>query len=251
MTLLPRAAGEPAGGRANGLVHAPIVVVEDDRSVREMLCAVLAAEGHAVLSFADGEAALRTSSVAGAALVILDVGLPGISGVEVCRRIRRDDLAVPVLMLTARHDTSDRVEGLDAGADDYLVKPFALEELLARVRALIRRTRTPAAPGRERSARLDDLTIDLDLRVARRGPHQLELTKLEFDLLWLLVSNSPVVMRRDVIHHHVWGHDQDFISNSLEVFVSQLRRKTEVGGATRLVHTVRGVGYVARVDEPA
>jgi len=230
-----------------------IVVVEDDQSVREMLCAVLVAEGHQVTSFPDGEQATAGSELEGAGLVILDVGLPEMSGFDVCRRLRRTDPTVPVLMLTARHAVTDKVEGLDAGADDYLVKPFALDELLARVRALVRRSRGQVKPGVDRVVVLDDLEVDLDVRQARRGDRRLDLTRIEFDLLWLLVSNSPIVLRRELIHDHIWGYDQDHMSNSLEVFVSQLRRKTEVGGGRRLIHTVRGVGYVARVepDRPA
>jgi two-component system response regulator MprA len=228
-----------------------IVVVEDDQSVREMLCAVLAAEGHDVTSFGDGERASASNAMGGAGLVILDVGLPAMSGIDVCRRLRRTEPTVPILMLTARHATADRVEGLDAGADDYLVKPFALDELLARVRSLLRRSRGNLKPAVNRVAELDDLVVDLDHRDARRGGRTLDLTKIEFDLLWLLVSNSPIVLRREVIHDHIWGYDQDHMSNSLEVFVSQLRRKTEAGGAGRVIHTVRGVGYVARLGGEA
>jgi two-component system response regulator MprA len=228
-----------------------IVVVEDDQSVREMLGAVLAAEGHEVTSFADGERAGASSALADAGLVILDVGLPAMSGIDVCRRLRRTDPTVPVLMLTARHETADRVAGLDAGADDYLVKPFALDELLARVRSLMRRSRGQLKPAVNRVATLDDLVVDLDLREATRSGRLIELTRIEFDLLWLLVSNSPIVLRRELIHDHIWGYDQDHMSNSLEVFVSQLRRKTESGGGSRLIHTVRGVGYVARTGSDA
>lgn len=181
--------------------------------------------------------------------MILDVGLPAMSGFEVCRRLRRTAPTVPVLMLTARHSTADRVEGLDTGADDYLVKPFALDELLARVRALMGRSRGDMRPSTNRRLPLDDLIVDLDLHRAIRAGTTLDLTKIEFDLLWLLVANSPIVLRRDVIHDHIWGYGQDHMSNSLEVFVSQLRRKTELSGARRLIHTVRGVGYVARVEE--
>ncbi|MEO1058641.1 MAG: response regulator transcription factor [Actinomycetota bacterium] len=221
-----------------------IVVVEDDQSVREMLAAVLTSAGHVVDAHGDGEHAVAADASLVADLVILDVGLPGMDGLEVCRRLRRHGRTSPVLMLTARHEIRDRVDGLDAGADDYLVKPFALDELLARVRALLRRgAPLDNAPG---PLQLDDLVIDPVTREAARAGHALDLTRLEFDLLRLLVARSPAVLTRECLHEEIWGYDEDLMSNSLEVFVSQLRRKTEVHGGARLVHTVRGVGYTAR-----
>ncbi|MEM9514275.1 MAG: response regulator transcription factor [Actinomycetota bacterium] len=225
---------------------AHIVVVEDDQSVREMLAAVLTSAGHRVDAYGEGEQAVMHDASLVADLAILDVGLPGMDGLEVCRRLRRHGRIAPVLMLTARHEVGDRVDGLDAGADDYLVKPFALDELLARVRALLRRGAPPdgAGPG---ALELDDLLIDPVTREAVRSGHRLELTRLEFDLLRLLVDRSPAVLTREFLHQEIWGYDEHLMSNSLEVFVSQLRRKTERHGGERIVHTVRGVGYTARV----
>ncbi len=225
-----------------------VVVVEDDQSVREMLAAVISHEGYTVAAFADAETALAAGSLAEAAVVILDVGLPGQSGTELCAQLRIDGHTGAVLMLTARHEVADRVSGLDAGADDYLVKPFALEELLARVRALARRSGLRAAPlPAEEPLRLGELSIDPPTRTVRHGRHEVELTNTEFELLHLLVSSSPVVLTRDVIHEHIWGYEEEFGSNTLAVFVSQLRRKLEVDGLPRLIHTVHSVGYVARL----
>ncbi len=211
-----------------------------------MLDAVLSDEGHAVTVHASGEAAIVDPRAVDTDLLVLDVGLPGVNGLDVCRHVRRRGRTAPILMLTARSEVPDRVSGLDAGADDYLVKPFALDELLARVRALLRRHTTGEASPASPVVELGDLTIDPSTREVRRGHDELELTRLEFDLLLLLVRRSPAVIARDVLHEEVWGHDQDHMSNSLEVFVSQLRRKTEIGDRPRLIHTVRGVGYAAR-----
>ena len=221
------------------------MVVEDDQSVREMLGAVLTSEGHRVEAHEVGEVAVASDESLDADLVILDVGLPGMDGLDVCRRLRRHGRTAPILMLTARHDVRDRVDGLDAGADDYLVKPFALEELLARVRALLRRG-AGVPETKPEVATVDDLVVDPITRGAVRAGERLELTRREFDLLHLLVSRSPAVLSREVIHEHIWGYGEDLMSNSLEVFVSQLRRKTERSGRPRLVHTVRGVGYAVR-----
>lgn len=222
-----------------------IVIVEDDRSVREMLSAVLSTEGYQVEVHADGESALADPMTRAAGLVILDVGLPGADGFDVCGALRQAGRDGAVLMLTARHEVTDRVRGLDAGADDYLVKPFALDELLARVRAALRRD--PSAQHRPGDRlTLLDLEIDLEVRRATRGVNELDLTKIEFDLLALLVANSPRVLPRDLILERVWGHDIDTGSNSLEVFVSNLRKKLEANGEARLIHTIRGVGYTAR-----
>lgn len=219
-----------------------IAVIEDDQSVREMLAAVLVHEGYDVVSFESAEEAVHDEQLASARVVVLDVGLPGMSGLELCASWRRVGRTTPILMLTARHEVRDRVEGLDAGADDYLVKPFALDELLARVRVLARRN----APLDDR-LELDDLALIRSTREVARGDERIELTQREFELLELLLANSPTVLTREAIHEHVWGHGGDYMSNSLEVFVSQLRRKTELAGAQRLIHTVRGVGYVAKV----
>ena len=175
--------------------------------------------------------------------VILDLGLPLMDGIEVCRRVRERGDRTPVLMLTARDAVSDRVEGLDAGADDYLVKPFALDELLARVRALLRRTvATPA----EAILKFADVVLDLQTMEVRRGKRELELTRTEFRLLELFMRNPRVVLSRSRIFEEVWGYDFGASSNALEVYVSYLRRKLETDGEPRLIHTVRGVGYTLR-----
>ena len=219
-----------------------VTLVEDDASVRSMLETVLRHEGYEVSALSDAESLLAGSGPDPDGLVVLDIGLPGVSGLDAARMLRRRDWPGAILMLTARHRLPDRVAGLDAGADDYLVKPFALDELLARVRAGLRRVSVKIV-----ELGLDDLVLDARTRTVTRAGRPLDLTKIEFDLLELLVSRSPEVLDRSTIHEQVWGHDPDHMSNSLEVFVSQLRRKTEAMGGPRLIHTVRGVGYVARV----
>ena len=228
-----------------GIRQPSVIVVEDDRSVRDMLHAVLMHEGYDVVSKADGEEVIGDLASLSADLIILDVGLPGIHGLEVCRRLRARGRTLPILRLTARHEVDDRVAGLDAGADDYLVKPFALDELLARVRANLRRetvssSETPVVV-------VGNLELDLTAYKVRRAGRELELTKIEFELLHLLLSNAPAVMTREVLHDRIWGSDEEHMSNTLEVFISQLRKKTENGGHDRMIHTVRGVGYVVRV----
>ena len=224
-----------------------VLVVDDEPSVREALVRTLAHEGFEPRAAADGDAALAALGAEPADLVLLDVLMPGPDGLEVCRRLRAVGDRTPVLMLTARDEVSDRVAGLEAGADDYLVKPFAVEELLARVRALLRRTgwREPDAP-----LRFDDLVLDPRSHEVRRGPRRLELTRTEFLLLELLLRHPRQVLTRTQIFEDVWGYDFGPASNSLEVYVGYLRRKTEAGGEPRLLHTVRGVGYVLRRDEP-
>lgn len=222
-----------------------IVVIEDDRSLRSMLETVLRDEGYAVTALASAEPFIAQQP-ADPSLVVLDIGLPGVTGLDVCSHLRRHGSQVPILMLTARGETRDRVRGLDAGADDYLTKPFALDELLARVRALLRRRALGLDPP-SRAISIADLDIEPTSRLVQRAGRTVELTRLEFDLLHLLVRSSPAVVSRDEIHEAIWDADESHMSNSLEVFVSQLRRKTEAGGASRLVHTVRGIGYVARV----
>ena len=176
-------------------------------------------------------------------LVVLDVMMPGLDGLAVCRRVRDAGDRTPILMLTARHELDDRVAGLDAGADDYLVKPFALEELLARVRALLRRA-VPSADSH--SLGVGDLVLEPASRTVRRSGRAIELTKTEFDLLELLMLNAGIVLSRDTIYERIWGIDFETSSNSLDVYVGYLRRKTEAEGEERLIHTVRGVGYVVR-----
>jgi two-component system response regulator MprA len=222
-----------------------ILVVDDERAVRESLERALELEGYDVELAADGEEALvRLSAAPPADAVILDVLMPGIDGLEVCRRLRASGDAVPVLMLTARAEVDSRVAGLDAGADDYLPKPFALAELLARLRALLRR----AANGEEDSdvLRFADLELDLGTREVLRGSRSIELTRTEFALLELFLRNPRQVLTRSIIFERVWGYDFGPTSNSLDVYIGYLRRKTEDGGARRIIHTVRGVGYALR-----
>ena len=220
-----------------------ILVVDDERAVRDSLRRALELEGYAVELAADGEEALERLGVNGDPdAVILDVLMPGIDGLEVCRRIRRDGNRVPVLMLTARDEVENRVAGLDAGADDYVTKPFALEELLARMRALMRRT--PGGSGEP--LRFADLELDPGTREVRRAGEPVDLTRTEFSLLELFMLNPRQVLTRSIIFERVWGYDFGFASNSLDVYIGYLRRKTEAGGEPRLIHTVRGVGYALR-----
>jgi two-component system response regulator MprA len=220
-----------------------ILVVDDERAVRESLRRALELQGYEVELASDGAEALARLAADGQPdAVVLDILMPGVDGLEVCRQIRRRGNSVPVLMLTARDAVGDRVEGLDAGADDYLVKPFALEELLARVRALLRRA-VPAADGVLHFA---DLELDTGTREVRRGGDTIELTRTEFNLLELFMLNPRQVLTRSIIFERVWGYDFGFASNSLDVYIGYLRRKTEAGGKQRLIHTVRGVGYALR-----
>ncbi len=222
-----------------------VLVVDDERAVRESLERALELEGYDVEFAVDGEEALeRLDAAAAADAVILDVLMPGIDGLEVCRRLRAAGNPVPVLMLTARAEVDSRVAGLDAGADDYLAKPFALAELLARLRALLRRV----ANGDDASdvLRFADLELDLGTREVRRGSQSIELTRTEFSLLELFLRNPRQVLTRSIIFERVWGYDFGPTSNSLDVYVGYLRRKTEDGGARRIIHTVRGVGYALR-----
>lgn len=220
-----------------------ILIAEDDRAVRESLERALRLEGYEVETAGDGAAALAATEGRLPDLLVLDIMMPYVDGVTVCRTIRERGVRIPVLMLTARHEVSDRVSGLDAGADDYLVKPFALDELLARVRALLRRN-APAAP--ETVLEYADLRVDLGARMVTRGDRTVELTKTEFDLLELLAENAEIVVARDVIYERIWGIDFATSSNSLDVYIGYLRRKLEADGEPRLVQTVRGVGYVLR-----
>lgn len=219
-----------------------VLIAEDDRSVRDAVARAIGFEGYDVITARDGAEALQRVLNDKPDVVVLDVMMPITDGFDVCRRLRSAGNRVPVLMLTARTEVSDRVEGLDAGADDYLAKPFALEELLARIRALLRRSSGTMGE----SYRVGDLVLDPDARTVTRGGDPVILTKTEFDLLELLVENAGVVLSRDKIYEHIWGYDFETTSNSLDVYVGYLRRKTEAGGRSRLVHTVRGVGYVAR-----
>lgn len=220
-----------------------VLVIEDDRRVAASLERALRAHGHEVDVAHDGATGLRASRAAPDA-IILDVNLPDISGLDVCRTLRRDEVPIPVLMLTARAAVEDRVAGLDAGADDYLVKPFALAELLARVRALLRRSLDASGPGSLLS--FADVTLDLDALVAHRGDRLLELTRTELRLLELFLRNPERVLTREQMLDRVWGVDAQTSSNGVEVYIGYLRRKLEAGGEPRLIQTVRGVGYALR-----
>ena len=223
-----------------------ILVVDDERAVRESLQRALELEGYHVELAADGESALAVIAERAQSpdALILDVLMPGIDGLEVCRRLRGAGNSVPVLMLTARTEVDSRVAGLDAGADDYLPKPFALAELLARLRALLRRAGSD--DGEADVLRFSDLQLDLGTREVRRGDAAIDLTRTEFALLELFLRNPRQVLTRSIIFERVWGYDFGPTSNSLDVYIGYLRRKTEDGGGSRLIHTVRGVGYALR-----
>ncbi|HEY3725012.1 MAG TPA: response regulator transcription factor [Acidimicrobiia bacterium] len=220
-----------------------VLIAEDDRSVRESLVLALGVEGYDVEAVNDGAQALESVAQREPDVIVLDIMMPVLDGLTVCRRLRAGNCRTPILMLTARHEVSDRVSGLDAGADDYLAKPFSLDELLARLRALLRRT---SVSGSEDLLRVGDLSLDPLRRQAERGGRVLELTKTEFDLLELLMLNVGIVLGRDTIYDRIWGFDFETGSRSLDVYIGYLRRKTEADGEPRLVHTVRGVGYVVR-----
>jgi two-component system response regulator MprA len=218
-----------------------VLVVEDDADIADVLRRSLRLEGYDVRLAGDGRSALDESLVFEPDAVVLDLGLPGLDGVEVCRRLRREG-DVPILILTARDGVDARVQGLDSGADDYLVKPFDRHELLARLRALFRR-RPPRGAA---SLVVGDLRLNPDAREAFRGDRPLDLTTREFELLEYLMRNERLVISRDRLLEEVWGYAPFAETNTIEVFVSNLRRKLEAGGEPRLLHTVRGVGYVLR-----
>ncbi len=220
-----------------------VLVVEDDQRVRDAVTRALTFEGYDVTTAVDGADGLLRIAAERPDVVVLDVMMPNVDGLNVCRQLRSRGDQTPVLMLTARQEVSDRVAGLDAGADDYLAKPFALDELLARLRALLRRT---SITGGEAELRVADLVLDPQRRQAWRGDRELELTKTEFDLLELLLFNARVVLSRDAIYERIWGFDFETSSKSLDVYIGYLRRKTEEAGEPRLIHTIRGIGYVMR-----
>ncbi|WP_019876805.1 response regulator transcription factor [Sporichthya polymorpha] len=228
-----------------------ILVVDDDRSVRESLRRSLTFNGYDVDVAADGEEALTQVATSRPDALVLDVMMPRMGGLDACRQLRAGGDDVPILVLTARDSVEDRVAGLDAGADDYLPKPFALEELLARLRALLRRSAT-ATEGAATNAPLvfSDLSLNAITREVRRGEHHVRLTRTEFALLELFMRHPREVLSRERILEEVWGFDFPTTANSLEVYVGYLRRKTEAEGGSRLVHTVRGVGYVLRESPP-
>jgi two-component system, OmpR family, response regulator MprA len=230
------AAGNPSGS-------ARVLIVEDDQSIRDAVARALRYEGYDVRTAVDGDDGLAHVVDDDPDVIILDVLMPGTDGLAVCRRLReRGDLR-PVLMLTARHEVTDRVAGLDAGADDYLVKPFALDELLARLRALLRRT---SVTGGSQLVSYGDLSLDPQRRQAWRGERELGLTKTEFDLLELLLVNASIVVPRDTIYERIWGYEFETSSKSLDVYIGYLRRKTEADGEPRVIRTVRAVGYTLR-----
>jgi DNA-binding response OmpR family regulator len=224
---------ESGGGR--------VLVVEDDEEIAEVLGRSLRREGYEVRTSGDGVDALDAAATFLPDLVVLDLGLPRLDGVEVCRRLRADG-DVPILMLTARAETEDRVDGLDSGADDYLVKPFERKELLARIRALLRR-RPPRGTA---ALQVGDLRLNPDSREVRRGGREIELTNREFELLEYLMHNERLVVSRQRLLDEVWGYDPMAATNTIDVFVSNLRRKLEEGGEPRLLHTKRGAGYVLK-----
>lgn len=221
------------------------MVIDDDEKITSMLRRGLAFEGYLVTTAANGLEGLKQMLVTEPQLIILDVMMPHIDGWEVVRRIRESGSEVPILMLTAKDDISDRVKGLDLGADDYLVKPFALEELLARVRVLLRR-RTERPEQANNRLSFEDAILDLDTREVFRGEKLIELTTKEFDLLHLFMQNPKRVLSRDIIMEKIWGYDYSGESNVLEVYIALLRQKTEEFGHKRLIQTVRGAGYVLR-----
>jgi two-component system, OmpR family, response regulator MprA len=224
---------DPSGGR--------VLVVEDDDEIADVLRRSLRNEGYEVRTSADGVDALDVAAGFAPDLVVLDLGLPRMDGVEVCRQLRADS-DVPILMLTARAETEDRVGGLDSGADDYLVKPFERKELLARIRALLRRR----PPRGSASLEVGDLSLNPDTREVRRGDREIELTNREFELLEYLMHNERLVVSRERLLDEVWGYDPMAATNTIDVFISNLRRKLEAGEETRLLHTKRGAGYVLK-----
>jgi two-component system response regulator MprA len=220
-----------------------VVVAEDDPSVRNAIERVLSLEGYQVQTATDGNTALELIASSKPHAVVMDVMMPFADGLTVTRELRQRGNRTPVLLLTARHEVGDRVAGLDAGADDYLVKPFAVDELLARVRALLRRYESPTSAA---VMSMGDLTMDVNKREVKRGSKLLELTKTEFDLLHILLEQRDIVLTREYLYEHIWGFNFETNSKSLDVYIGYLRRKIEDSGEERLLHTVRGVGYVMR-----
>jgi two-component system response regulator MprA len=223
-----------------------VLVVDDDRAVREALRRTLTLAGYEVEVAEDGERALEQIVQALPDAVVLDVGLPGIDGLEVCRRVRRLGNRVPILILTARAEVNDRIDGLDVGADDYMIKPFDVGELKARLRALLRRAKPKTETDEEGALSFEELRLDPGRHGAQVGESFVELTRTEYQLLELLLLNPRMVLSHSVIYDRVWGYDFGPTSNALRVYVGYLRRKLEAAGARNLIHTVRGVGYALR-----
>lgn len=237
------------GGVSRPVPPARVLVVDDDRAVRESLRRSLEFNGYDVHLASDGAEALAGIGAVAPDVVVMDVMMPKLDGLEATRALRAAGNDVPVIVLTARDAVGDRVEGLDAGADDYLTKPFALEELLARLRALLRRV-IPAEDGAEEEVlSFADLTMNVTTREVLRGTRHIELTRTEFTLLEMFLRRPRRVLDRSFILEEVWGYDFPTTANSLEVYVGYLRRKTEAGDEPRLIHTVRGIGYVLRATE--
>jgi two-component system, OmpR family, response regulator MprA len=224
-----------------------VLVVDDDPQLREALTRALELDGYRVSTASNGVKALEAVTSQRPDVMVLDVMMPYVGGLDVCRTLRSRKDKLPILVLTARDEVGDRVAGLDAGADDYLTKPFALEELRARLRALLRRT-TPEEGDEAAILEYADIVLDPAAHTARRGNRPIDLTRTEFSLLELLLRNAGRPLPRETIMDRVWGWESEPTSNSLEVFVGYLRRKTEAGGESRLIHTVRGVGYVLRSE---
>lgn len=223
-----------------------ILVAEDDTAVRDALTRSLRFEGYAVDIAADGAQALRSVLATEPDALVLDVMMPGVDGLDVCRSLREQGIVVPVLMLTARDSVGDRVAGLDAGADDYLVKPFALQELLARLRALLRRSALTGVPSQDGPLRFAGITLDPVTREVTADGRPVRLTRTEFSILEVFLRHPRQVLSRSTLFELVWGYDLGENSNSLHVYVGYLRRKLEAAGLDRLLYTVRGVGYVLR-----
>ena len=240
---MDNAAPGPTGAGAR------LLVADDDRAIRESLERVLSLEGHRVVAVSDGAAALESARATPTDLIVLDLMMPSVDGLTVCRVLRSEGDRTPILMLTARTETSDRVAGLDAGADDYLPKPFDPAELLARVRALLRRSGATADQSSGQPVlQAADLRLDPAARRCWRGDQELELSKTEFDLLELLLFNQGIVLDRSRIYEEIWGYDFGPDSKNLAVYISYIRRKVDDGRDVKLIHTVRGVGYTLRQD---
>lgn len=222
-----------------------VLIADDDRAIRESLARALSLEGYDVVQATDGASALEMVESMQPDVAVLDVMMPNVDGLRVCKVLRAEKNRIPILMLTARTETADRVAGLDAGADDYLPKPFDLDELLARLRALLRRTRPEESEAGE-TIQIADLRLDPSSRRVWRGAREVELSKTEFDLLELLVRNQGMVLEHSIIYDRIWGYDFGPDSKNLAVYISYLRRKLEATGESKIIHTIRGVGYSVR-----